>query len=72
MAHLTEEQLNLYLDNELSTPEHTVVEAHLADCSACRSELASLEILFFALNRRGRALFIELLERPLLKISNNV
>lgn len=50
MAHLTEEQLNLYLDNELLTPERAVVEAHLADCKACRSELASLEVLFLALD----------------------
>lgn len=49
MSHLTEERLNLYLDNELSTTERAAVEAHLAGCDACRAELASLQALFTAL-----------------------
>ncbi|MFB0536037.1 MAG: anti-sigma factor [Anaerolineae bacterium] len=49
MSYLTEEQLNLYLDNELSTVERAAVEAHLAGCDACRAELASLQTLFTAL-----------------------
>lgn len=50
MSHLTEEQLNLYLDNELSTVERAAVEAHLAGCDACCAELASLRALFTALD----------------------
>ena len=50
MSHLTEEQLNLYLDDELSTVERAAVEAHLAGCDACRAELASLQALFTALD----------------------
>jgi anti-sigma factor RsiW len=50
MSHLTEEQLNLYLDGELSTVERAAVEAHLAGCEACRTELTSLRALFTALD----------------------
>jgi len=50
VSHLTEEQLNLYLDDELSTVERAAVEAHLAGCDACRAELASLQALFTALD----------------------
>ena len=50
MSHLTEEQLNLYLDDELLTVERAAVEAHLAGCDACRAELASLQTLFTALD----------------------
>jgi anti-sigma factor RsiW len=50
MSHLTEEQLNLYLDNELSTSECAAVEAHLVGCDVCRAELASLQALFTALD----------------------
>ena len=50
MSHLTEEQLNLYLDNELSPSERTAVEVHLAGCEACRIELVSMQTLFTALD----------------------
>lgn len=50
MSHLTEEQLNLYLDDELLAVECAAVEAHLADCDVCRAELASLQALFTALD----------------------
>jgi anti-sigma factor RsiW len=50
MTHLTEEQLNFYLDDELSAVERAAVEAHLAGCDACRAELASLQTLFTALD----------------------
>lgn len=50
MSHLTEEQLNLYLDDDLTTAARAAVEAHLADCDACRAELASLQTLFAALD----------------------
>jgi predicted anti-sigma-YlaC factor YlaD len=50
MSHLTEEQLNLYLDDELLTVERAAVEAHLAGCDPCRAKLASLQTLFTALD----------------------
>jgi anti-sigma factor RsiW len=50
MSHLTEEQLNLYLDNELSPGERATVEAHLAGCETCRIELVSMQTLFTALD----------------------
>lgn len=50
MTHLTEAQLNLYLDNELSPAERAAATAHLAGCEACRIELASMQALFSALS----------------------
>ena len=50
MSHLTEELLNLYLDNELPPGERAAVEAHLAGCEACRIELVSMQTLFTALD----------------------
>ena len=50
MSHLTEEQLNLYLDGELEAAQGAAVQAHLADCDTCRAELASLRALFAALD----------------------
>jgi len=35
--------LSAYLDGELPTTEHAVVQVHLADCSECRSELHELD-----------------------------
>jgi hypothetical protein len=50
MSHLTEEQLNLYLDNELPPGERAAAKAHLSDCEACRTELVSMQTLFTALD----------------------
>ena len=50
MSHLNEEQLNAYLDNALSEAEFASVAAHLARCDMCRAELASLRVLFDALD----------------------
>jgi len=50
MTHITENQLNLYLDGMLLPQEQTVVETHLADCAACRAALESLQTLFVALD----------------------
>ncbi len=49
MNHLTEEQLNLYLDQTLSPPEQKAVEKHLAACSHCQAEFRKLENLFTVL-----------------------
>ena len=42
--HLTDEQLNEYLDNE--TAEREQIEAHLATCDECAARLAVLKSLF--------------------------
>jgi anti-sigma factor RsiW len=42
MNHLTEAQLNEYLDGELERRERSAVEAHLAACPACRAALEEL------------------------------
>jgi hypothetical protein len=39
--HLASEELAAYLDKTLSEAERARVEAHLADCDACREELVS-------------------------------
>lgn len=44
MNHLTEEQLNEYLDNESS--ERAQIEAHLAECAECAARLTALKTLF--------------------------
>ena len=49
MEHLTEEQLNKYLDNSLDAPELARMQAHLSDCPNCRERLASLQAIFQAL-----------------------
>ena len=49
MDHLTEAQLNEYLDQALPETERARVEAHLARCGTCRAELASLQAVFAAL-----------------------
>jgi len=49
MEHLTEEQLNEYLDNSLDAPELARMGAHLSDCPDCRARLASLQTVFQAL-----------------------
>ena len=42
MEHLTELQLNDYVDELLSEPERAQLDAHVADCAECRAELAAL------------------------------
>jgi len=46
--HLTEEQLNEYLDNE--STERAVVEAHLSSCDECAARLSTLQNLFTELD----------------------
>lgn len=47
--HVSEETLNMYLDGELAAGEHSQVEAHLATCETCSTELQMLRELFVAL-----------------------
>ena len=42
--HLTDEQLNEYLDNE--STERAQIESHLASCEDCAARLSTLENLF--------------------------
>jgi len=46
--HLTDEQLNEYLDNE--TTERPQLEAHLSNCSDCTARLTALQSLFAELD----------------------
>lgn len=55
MPHLTEEQLNLYLDDALSEAERVAVEAHLGHCDECRAEATALQQLFAALSELAPA-----------------
>ena len=40
--HLTTEQLSAFLDKELSSQEHAIVDAHLHTCQRCQLALADL------------------------------
>jgi anti-sigma factor RsiW len=42
--HLTEEELNEYLDNEIQ--DRTPIELHLSTCDECAARLATLQALF--------------------------
>jgi hypothetical protein len=42
--HLTDDQLNEYLDNESS--ERLQIESHLAECAECAARLTALQALF--------------------------
>ena len=46
--HLTDEQLNEYLDNE--TVERAQIETHLASCTDCAARLTALQTLFAELD----------------------
>lgn len=48
MNHLSEEQLNEYLDHE--SAEQVQIESHLSSCSECATRLASLQALFAELD----------------------
>ena len=42
--HLTEEELNEYLDNEIQ--DHISIELHLSSCAECAARLSTLQALF--------------------------
>ena len=42
--HLTEEEFNEYLDNEIQ--DRTPIESHLSSCAECAARLATLKALF--------------------------
>jgi hypothetical protein len=45
MNHLTETQLNEYLDSELDAPTRAAADSHLSACNTCRQALAELEMV---------------------------
>jgi hypothetical protein len=49
MNHLTDAQLNEYLDNAVDVHAQAFIQAHLAECADCRDRLASLQTVFQAL-----------------------
>ena len=52
MKHLTNDELNRLVDNELSQQEKIVVEQHLAECSFCSGELKSFKSLNLLLSEQ--------------------
>jgi len=46
--HLTDEQINEYLDDE--TGERALIDSHLATCADCAARLTALQTLFAELN----------------------
>jgi anti-sigma factor RsiW len=50
MNHLTETQINEYLDNALSTSEQRFIDRHLSGCTDCRSRMEALQSLFQTLD----------------------
>ncbi len=49
MKHLTEDQLNEYLDNAVEAPVQARMALHLSGCADCRARLVSLQTVFQAL-----------------------
>jgi len=49
MNHLTESQLNEYLDHSLDESTHRALDAHLEGCDECRENLNQLQDVFLAL-----------------------
>lgn len=56
MSHVDDSMLHAYLDGALEAGERDDVDAHLADCGACRERLAAAE----RLSRRASSLLAEL------------
>lgn len=46
MEHLTESQLNEYLDGLLEAPARAGVQSHLSNCAECQARLATLQTVF--------------------------
>jgi len=49
MKHMTETQLNEYLDGALEASQQALMQVHLSDCAVCRARLVSLQTVFEAL-----------------------
>jgi hypothetical protein len=46
MNHITENELNAYLDDMLEESERWRIEIHLAECLACRARFQELQLVF--------------------------
>jgi hypothetical protein len=46
MNHLSDSQLNEYLDHALPVEAHSIVDAHLVSCDSCRARLDELVLVF--------------------------
>lgn len=62
--HLTDEQLNEYLDNE--TNERVQIEAHLSSCGECAARLSALQALFTELDSLPEVALTRSLAAPFL------
>src|SRR5688572_23467881 len=70
MNHLSDEQLNEYLDHE--SQEGAKIESHLADCDECGARLAALQALFTELDSLpDTALSIDLAPAVLQRVSGS-
>jgi len=49
MKHLTETQLNEYLDDSLDASQQVLMQVHMSDCADCRARLVVLQNVFEAL-----------------------
>ena len=49
MKHLSDDQIQAYLDQQLSYGEITQVKSHLTKCARCRLEIAHYQILYHQL-----------------------
>ena len=64
MMHLSEKTLRTYLDDELAEAEHAQAQHHLAACTGCRAELATLEARATKVSARLAILAPGLAETP--------
>ena len=62
--HLTDEQLNEYLDNE--TNERVQIETHLSSCGECAARLSMLQALFTELDSLPEVALTKSLAAPFL------
>lgn len=49
MNHLTESQLNEYLDNAISAQKQRIIEMHISECAECHNKLEDMRGLFTTL-----------------------
>ena len=66
MNHLTDSQLNEYLDGTLDALTKRHCDKHLADCASCRARLAELQSLFAELSALPEARLPHDLTAPVL------
>lgn len=65
MKHLSEEQLNEYLDHE--SRERDQIELHLSTCDKCTTRLAALQTLFTELDSLPELILVHDLAAPVMR-----